>query len=538
MANQAQSIANDLMVGAGALYFLRDDDNNKSLHHLGNCDEFNITTDVTTVEKNSSMNKRRELMASVVTAVSPSATLTLTEYNPYNMALGLFGTENVHNQAATSIATAYRVNSVPGVLEITDANGERYFNLENLTIGLTTPTPASFAWTNVSGDYSISTTTATNDTLTDNHAVAVPATFKFDASAISSTDYTVTDTMLTDVVGGGKVTLDMTGVSGTTALNVEVEVTTAPTNAGDLEDMVVAVSENGGTATNYTVSTSTTSYDVTLSNGCKLTFTVDGTVGSETTFTTVATGFEANFTPAGTGSAGGTIQLKVGTFSGTEDSNVYVNITSGTTAAGNLAGLQFTVIEGGLGAPQAFTATGGSMTETFTLASGATITFDVTATTSIAVSGGMIEAELKAAASEFTAGKDYIVDEQMLRGGIVQIPANSEIKAGDIVMVTANAPEGAFVTVSGASAGEISGRLLYVGDNNIGPNYIIEAWRVKVLPDGDFTGLISTDFGSFTLSIRFIADYESHPAYPYYKCTMVGRADGETKTSGVYDPNY
>ena len=85
MANQAQSIANDLMVGAGALYFLRDDDNNKSLHHLGNCDEFNITTDVTTVEKNSSMNKRRELMASVVTAVSPSATLTLTEYNPYNM---------------------------------------------------------------------------------------------------------------------------------------------------------------------------------------------------------------------------------------------------------------------------------------------------------------------------------------------------------------------------------------------------------------------------------------------------------------------
>lgn len=534
MSNQAQSIANDLMVGAGALYFLRDDDNNKSLHHLGNCDEFNITTDVTTVEKNSSMNKRRELMASVVTAVSPSATLTLTEYNPYNMALGLFGTENVHNQVAKTFTEGYTVNSVPGVLEIVDANGERYFNLENVTIGLTTPTPASFAWTSVSGDYAISTVTATNDTITDNHAVAVPASFKFDASAISSTDYTVTDTMLTDVAGGGKVLLDVSGMTGTASMNVEVEVTTAPTAAGDLDGMEISVTEDGGTPTDYTVSSTATSYDVTLSNGCKMTFTV----GTTDTFTVVSTGFEANAVPAGTGSAGGTIQLKTGTFSGTEDSNVYVNITSGTTAAGDLAGLQFTVIEGGLGAPQSFTATGGSMTQVFTLASGATMTFTVTATTFIAASGGMIEAELKAAASEFVAGKDYIIDEQMLRGGIIQIPANSAIKAGDVVMVTATVPEGAFVTVSGSSAGEIGGKLLFVGDPNIGGQYIIEAWKVRVQPEGDFAGLISSDFGTFNLTIRFLADYENHPAYPYYKATMVGRADGQSKTSGVYDPNY
>ena len=102
MANQAFSESADLMVGAGELYFKRKDDNN-GLHHLGNVEEFNITTDVTTVEKNSSMNRKRELMASVVTAVAPSGSMTMTEYNPYNMALGLFGAENVHKQVAKSM---------------------------------------------------------------------------------------------------------------------------------------------------------------------------------------------------------------------------------------------------------------------------------------------------------------------------------------------------------------------------------------------------------------------------------------------------
>ena len=82
MSNQAFSQAADLMVGAGEFYFQRDDDVN-GLHHLGNVDEFNITNDVTTVEKNSSMNRKRELMASVTTAVAASASLTF-EFGVYS----------------------------------------------------------------------------------------------------------------------------------------------------------------------------------------------------------------------------------------------------------------------------------------------------------------------------------------------------------------------------------------------------------------------------------------------------------------------
>ena len=143
MANQAFSESPDLMVGAGELYFKRKDDPN-GFHHLGNAESFNITTDVTTVEKNSSMNKRRELMASVVTAVAPSASITLNEYNPYNLALGLFGEEHLHTQEELTLTDeSYAVDSVPGIIEVKDADGNRVYKLHDVSLKLATAKPAS-----------------------------------------------------------------------------------------------------------------------------------------------------------------------------------------------------------------------------------------------------------------------------------------------------------------------------------------------------------------------------------------------------------
>ena len=148
MSNQAFSESEDLMLGAGKLYFLRDDDNNKSLHHLGNVEEFTLTTDVTTVEKRSSMNHRRALMASVVTETNPTASITMDEYNPYNLALGLFGTEGVHKQAKVEIKNKpITVTSVPGIIELKDEKGNRYYNVHNVVVSpsAVTPSSASFA---------------------------------------------------------------------------------------------------------------------------------------------------------------------------------------------------------------------------------------------------------------------------------------------------------------------------------------------------------------------------------------------------------
>lgn len=404
MSNQAQSIAQDLMVGAGVLYFRRDDDTH-GLHHLGNVDEFNITTDVTTVEKNSSMNKRRELMASVVTAVSPTATLTMTEYNPYNMALGLFGTEGVYNQVATTLSSQpFTVQSVPGVIELKDANGNRYMDVSNVTVTTGTATPASVKYSLATSDMTISTTLVTDDTLTD--------------------------------------------------------------------------------------------------------------------------------------TLGGKIQVKLGTWAGVADANGYLKVVTAPTASGDLNGLVLEYVEGLT--PETFSVTVASTTtSTFTTTTGLQFEVSVGSSDSFTANTAVNRLDLTAASTgALVAGKDYIIDTQDIRAGIIKIPNTSSIVQGDLVYVNASVPEGAFVTVNGSNAGEISGELLFIGDPNIGGRYNIEAWKVKVQPEGDFTGLIGTDFGSFTLQIRFFADYENHPTCPYYRATMIGRADGRDSVNGIYNPEY
>lgn len=405
MANQATSRADDLMVGAGALYFKRSDDPN-GLHHLGNVEEFNITTDVTTVEKNSSMDKDRELMASVVTAVNPTGTMTMNEYNPYNLALGLYGREGVYTQLAQTLTNAvYTVDSVPGVVELKDANGNRLYDVSGVTVGASSTTASTFTATVPTSTMVVSTTTVTDDSLTD--------------------------------ALGGKVVAS--GSAGATGVTIYVQIEVAPTTAGDLDGMVLNIIEsNVGTAT-----------PITVPAGPTYTWSSTANVGLSLVF------------------------------------DVSASATDNFTA--NQAFSQFAYVP---------------------------------------------------ASSGYVEGTDYIASEQMLRAGLIQIPSGSSITAGSTILVSGSVPGNDYVTVSGADAGEIQGQLLFVGDPNIGGQYVIEGWKVKVRPDGDLTGLISDDFGSFSLTVQFLADKTKHPKEPYYKVTHIGRADGAMKSDNKYDPEY
>ena len=405
MSNQAFSVSEDLMVGAGVLYFKRNDDTN-GFHHLGNVEEFTISNDVDKVEKNSSMNKKRELMASVITAIKPSAKLTLNEYNPYNLALGLFGVENVQvQQPKTLVDEPYTVISVPGIIQLADADGNRYFDVSNITVKPASTIPASFKAKTVTSDMSIQTTTSPDDTLKDN--------------------------------------------------------------------------------------------------------------------------------------GGGILELSTAAFSGTDDVRVFITVKTAPTASGDLDGLTLEVREGLVGAPQTFNVTTAStQTKTFTLTSGATIKATVGVGETFTANANMNEAALTASISTYEDGKDYLTDAQESRAGIIKIRDGGRIKTGDIVKVSATVPKAAFPTVSGGNAGDIEGELLFVGDPNIGGLYNLEAWHVKITPDGDLSGLIGTDFGSFGLTVNFLTDYENHPKYPYYKLTMISRASGKQKVEGVYDPHY
>ena len=105
MANSTFSNAEDLSLGTGELYFKRKSSTpaNDRFHHMGNCEKCDVKTDITKVEKFSSMNQAREQMASVVTAVKPSIAITMNEYDPYNLALGLYGTEGTITQASKTV---------------------------------------------------------------------------------------------------------------------------------------------------------------------------------------------------------------------------------------------------------------------------------------------------------------------------------------------------------------------------------------------------------------------------------------------------
>ena len=405
MANQATSRADDLMVGAGALFFARSDDPN-GLHHLGNVSEFNITTDVTTVEKNSAMDKDRELLASVVTAVNPTGSLTMNEYNPYNLALGLYGREGVLSQAAVTLSnTPYTIVSVPGVIELMDANGNRYHDVRNITISRGTATSAACEFTSASnpGAQTITTTTLNNDTISDS--------------------------------AGGSIVVDLGTASSATPLQLLFQIRNVGTTAGDMDGMEVDFRDTDGSIQTVTFTTaSQTTYDFNSVSGIVLHFNI-GT---------------GNYSPG-----------------------VGWGVVSYTPSA-----------------------------------------------------------------NDYEDGKDYIITDQMSRAGLIQIPSGSSINVGDVVMINAQVPAGDYVTVSGGDAGEIQGKLLFVGDPNIGGQYNIEGWKVKVTPDGDLTGLIGEDFGEFTLQVRFLSDKQNHPKCPYYRATHIGRADGSTNSANKYNPEY
>ena len=146
--------------------------------------------------------------------------------------------------------------------------------------------------------------------------------------------------------------------------------------------------------------------------------------------------------------------------------------------------------------------------------------------------------EYSAAMYNLVKGVDYDCSEQDARAGIIRFLPNGSLKTGDAVLVSASVPERTFSNVSLGDAGDIEGELLFVGDANVGINYTIEGWRVKVSPDGDLSGLISSDFGSYKLKVDFLDDSEHHPQFPYAKVTAIERVSDAQSGKGEYLPEW
>ncbi len=95
----------NLYIGSGQVFFDRFDENDDrtGLRHLGNVPKFNLKTDVTKVQKKSSMNAAKSVYDEAVTEEKATADITIEEFDPANVALALYGSEGVINQVAGSV---------------------------------------------------------------------------------------------------------------------------------------------------------------------------------------------------------------------------------------------------------------------------------------------------------------------------------------------------------------------------------------------------------------------------------------------------
>ena len=233
MANSTFSNAEDLSLGTGELYFKRKTSTpaNDRFHHMGNCEKCDVKTDITKVEKFSSMNQAREQMASVVTAVKPSIAITMNEYDPYNLALGLFGTEGTITQASKTVVDEVHTCSKDCIIELKDSLGNRYFNVTDIVVKRDKPAPASLS------------AITKETTLASNGVVAVSGTY-----------------------------------TGANNANYFLKVKTAPTVAGQVAGLEFEYSNAlAGIYAGSVLFTSATGFQsVTLGNGIKVDITLTG----------------------------------------------------------------------------------------------------------------------------------------------------------------------------------------------------------------------------------------------------------------------
>lgn len=103
--NLATPSPKNLYIGAGQIFFDRFDENNNrtGLRHLGNVPKFNLKSEVTKVQKKSSMDAAKSIYDEAVTEIKNTADLTIEEFDPSNLALALYGSEGVIKQTADII---------------------------------------------------------------------------------------------------------------------------------------------------------------------------------------------------------------------------------------------------------------------------------------------------------------------------------------------------------------------------------------------------------------------------------------------------
>lgn len=129
---------------------------------------------------------------------------------------------------------------------------------------------------------------------------------------------------------------------------------------------------------------------------------------------------------------------------------------------------------------------------------------------------------VKKGATVLVLGTDYDIADATL--GLIHIREGSvTVSDGDALTVdytpAAIASPG-LNRIQGATASQIIGQIVFVGDPGAGPAYDAEVWKVSISSDGVLGFITGADFGSFELKAQVLSDDANHPTEPYFRLTQ------------------
>lgn len=128
--------------------------------------------------------------------------------------------------------------------------------------------------------------------------------------------------------------------------------------------------------------------------------------------------------------------------------------------------------------------------------------------------------DLKQNAVALVVNVDYKVID--LQHGIIYIPLTSGINTGGTEDITADytPTAGSFDQIAGHTVNFVEGHILFVPEPADGPNIVADVWRVNLTQNGKI-GLISDEYGNWTLEGSCLDDTANHPSAPFYQFTYL-----------------
>lgn len=214
---------------------------------------------------------------------------------------------------------------------------------------------------------------------------------------------------------------------------------------------------------------------------------------------------------AGTITSDGTVTSS-GTYTGTDAADYYIVITAANTAAGAIAGTKFQWKKGLSGVLSSELSASAAASA---IDNGVKVLLELTGGQNFVV-GDTWKIAAMPALTEYIAGVDFVTDAVLSRGGLISIPDTSRIADATEVFVGYTKPAATYPKVAGATATNIEGYMLFLGDPSKGPAYNAEFWHVSITPSGAIP-LIGDDFAGFDMSVTVLEDRQNHPTEPYHR---------------------